>query len=179
MTYWQNMKEFFGLGGTVVEETAGHDHFPPPRPPRAVPDLQVVQPITAKQPQISLKKAQACKAKTNPKNYYRRGGRYYSAEDDSLIEDLVLLYVLSELFSDNDIAQYNDGEFPSREVTEDLLDVDVSSTPVVEAVPEPSYSAPDPEPTRYDSGSSYSSGSSDSGSSYDSGSSDSGGGSDD
>ena len=184
MIHWQTVKEFFGFGGTVVEETAGHDYSPPPPPPRQIqpaPDLQVVQPVTVRQPQISLKKAHARKAKTNPKNYYRRGGRYYSVENDSLIEDLILIYVLSELFTEADVDQYNDGEFPEREVTEDLLDVDVSSTPVVEAVPEPyvapepAYTPPEPEPTRYDSGSSYSSGSSDSGSSYDSGSSDSGG----
>ena len=185
MIHWQTIKEFFGFGGTVVEETAGHDHSPPPPPPK--PALRVIEPVT-RQPQISLKKAQARKVKTNPKHYYRRGGNYYSTEDDSLIEDLMLLYVLSELFTDNDVPQYNDGNFAANEntfdvnqvneVPEDLLDIDVSSTPVVEPAtsytpPEPTYTPPEPEPVR-ESYSSYSD--SDSSSSYDSGSSDSGGG---
>ena len=204
MTIWQTVKEFFGFGeytstqpltegntrAQVKTQSAGHDYSPPPPPSPKVekPVLRVIEPVTRKT-QISLKKAQARKAKTNPKNYYRRGGNYYSCDDDSLIEDLMLLYVLSELFTEDDVPQYNDGNFAANEntfdvnkineVPEDLLDVDVSSTPVVAAVPEPSYTpppAPEPEPSRYDSGSSYSSGSSDSGSSYDSGSSDSGGG---
>ena len=176
MLDWQTVKEFFGFGGNAVEETATMDVS---RPIQAAPTLRVIEPVTVRQPQISLKKAQVRKAKTNPKNYYRRGGRYYSTTDDSLIEDLMLLYILSELFSEDEVAQYNDGEFPAREVTEDLQDIDVSSTPVVAvetiSTAKPSYTPPEPEPTRYDSGSSYSSGSSDYGSS-DSGSSDSGGG---
>lgn len=197
MTIWQSIKTYFGYDdGTIpltegstraqvkVQSTVPSRPKSPAKPPeKATPTLRVIAPVT-KQPQISLKKAQARKAKTNPKNYYRRGGNYYSSENDSLIEDLMLLYVLSELFTENDIPQYNDGNFAANEntfdvneineVPEDLLDIDVRSTPVVEATPEPSYTAPEPEPVRE----SYSSGYSDSSSSYDSGSSDSGSGDD-
>lgn len=199
MIHWQTVKEFFGFGDSTVPNkptapppapTAGHDHSPPPAPVRetSAPDLQVVAPVTTRQPQISLKKAQARKARTNPRNYYRRGGKYYSLMDDSLIEDILLLYVLTDLFSDNDVPDYNEVEMAravepeiTEEPVEDLLDIDVSETPVVEAetysAPEPTYSEPEPvrESSSFSSGSSYSSGSSDYGSSDSGG----GGGSDD
>ena len=178
----QAILNFFGIGKKaepVVDEVIT-------RPVQAAPDAQVIQPVTTRQPQISLKKAQTRKLRTNPKMYYRRGGSYYGVEDDCLIEDLVLLYVLSELFTDSDLQTFEEMEqFAAEEAAaqadaepvEDLLDVDVSETPVVEAPsytpPEPSYT-PEPEPVKqdsYSSGDSYGSGSSD----YDSGGSDSGG----
>ena len=207
MIHWQTVKEFFGFGGDVVTQpltegstktqvktqSAGHDHSPhspPPRPKpqrqspeKAKPWLRVIEPVTVRQPQISLKKALQRKAKTNPKNYYKRNGNYYSAEDDSLLEDLMLLYVLSQLFAEGAVPEYNDGNFAANEntfdvnvineVPEDLLDVDVSSTPVVDvnAAIEPTYTPPEPVRESYSSGYSDSSSSS----SYDSGSSDSGG----
>ena len=212
MIHWQTVKEFFGFGGDVVTQpltegstktqvktqSAGHDHSPPPPPP---PQAQrIIEPVTRHEP-ISVKKALARKAKVNPSHYYKRGGKYYRFVDDCPVDDLddfVLMYILSELFLEDEIGDYdatvlaynedsiaaNENTFDVNrvnEVPEDLLDIDVSSTPVV-AAPEPSYTPPpapepEPEPTRYDSGSSYSSGSSDYGSS-DSGSSDSGGGDD-
>jgi hypothetical protein len=164
----------------------------------ATPSLPVVEPTTPmpavkppakkkRQRQISRKQAVAQKERMNAKNYYKRNGRYYNADDDSIITDIMVLYVLTELFRDNEIQtfeQYQASEIEA--VEEDLLDVDVSDTPVVDstewkvevpAEPEPTYPKfestpePEPEPTRYSSGSSYGSGSSD----YDSGSSDSGG----
>ena len=123
------------------------------------------------------------KTSIRAKNYYRRNGSYYSSSDDSLIEDLMLLVVLDELFNDGDIRESVSGNFTAPETpepVEDLLDVDVSDTPVATldtvSTPEPTYVAPEPtpepEPVResYSGGSSYSSGSND----YDSGGSDSG-----
>jgi len=127
------------------------------------------------------------KTSIRARNYYKRRGNYYSSSDDSLIEDLMLLVVLDELFSDGDIRERED-ETAVEEAApvEDLLDVDVSDTPVatldtVETGNSGNYTAPEtpvpvstpePEPVRESvssgSGSSYSSGSSD----YDSGGSD-------
>ncbi len=135
------------------------------------------------------------KTSIRAKNYYRRKGNYYSSSDDSLIEDLMLLVVLNELFSDGDIREidesipYSVSEPVEDLPADDLLDIDVSDTPVVESVREevnwsvdvPADNTPEAAtytPVRQES---YSSGysDSDSSSSYDSGSSDSGGGSDD
>ena len=140
---------------------------------------------------------QVTKKSTLRGKYYRRGSEYYSCADDSLIEDILLIGLLTEMYDEGDINEY-ESEIdvdaaeetldPIAEAPEELLDIDVSETPVVEGhwntpptewkveVPaEPEPVAPkfesEPEPTRYDSGSSYASGSSD----YDSGSSDSGG----
>ena len=190
MIHWQTVKEFFGCGGDTAQPlTEGKTKSPEvgtvPNKPTAPPPapLRVVKP---RQSQISLKKAKARKAGTNPKHYYRRGGSYYNVSDGSLIEDLLLLYVLTELFSADEIGDYDSSvtETITAEPVEDLLDIDVSSTPVVEAEtfrePAPAYTPPEPtysEPEPVRESSSYSSGSSDS-SSYDSGSSDSGGGCD-
>ena len=143
------------------------------------------------------------KKNVRPSQYYRRGGSYYSAADDSLIEDLLLIAILTEYYDDGMITEsYAEpavGDVDSvdteptidiwkEEPEEDILDMDVSDTPVVSAeeasnwkveVPaeeyvEPATYTPDPEPTK---SSSYSSGysDSDSSSSYDSGGGDCGG----
>ena len=125
-----------------------------------------------------------------PSNYYRRGGKYFAVNDDSLIEDLLLLAILEEYYDEGAIVE----SYPEPEVGDvnnvdtsydngrtepevDILDIDVSDTPV-EAAPKvdiwlPVEDTTEPE-TRYSAssgGSSYASGSSD----YDSGSSSSGG----
>jgi len=168
MIHWQTVKEFFGFDNSGVEQTTSQSNLKPIRPP------------AAGRPPIK-------KASVRGSNYYRRRDKYYSAVDDSLIEDVLLLVVLAELYSDGDINEY-EGETTLEEVVaneepvEDLLDIDVSDTPVTKAenwkvdVPAEEYVAPatyEPEPVResVSAGSSYSAGSSD----YDSGSSDSGG----
>lgn len=144
------------------------------RPPTPIPVPVAAQ---KKRKRHAPQKRTVTKSSVNAKKYYKRGGSFYSIDDDCLIEDVLMLVVLAELFDDGDIT-----DMDVSESTEDLLDIDVSETPVVDStewkveVPaEPEPIAPkfesEPEPTRYDSGSSYASGSSD----YDSGSSDSGG----
>jgi hypothetical protein len=162
---WQAILRFFGLGKRPGTGPSGVPKFTP-------------------------------KKNLNPSQYYRRGGKFFSSVDDSLIEDLVLLDILMGYYEEGhieDLGAYDvDAGFdPMRdnEPEVDILDMDVSDTPVAAAtnwkieVPaeeyvEPATYTPDPEPVKqesYSSGSSYASGSSD----YDSGSSDSGGGSDD
>lgn len=135
-----------------------------------------------------------------PKNYYRKGGRYYSVADDSLIEDIILLDILAGYYDEGHIEEYFEtpeiGDVDSVDVTptvdiwkeepeEDILDMDVSDTPVVsveeatnwkvevpaEEYVEPATYTPDPEPEPETKRESYSAGYSDSSSSYDSGSS--------
>jgi hypothetical protein len=164
---WNFILTLFGLGKSGTPAVAS-------RPPSRTP-------------------VQVTKKSTLRGKYYRRGNEYYSCDDDSLIEDILLIGLLTEMYDEGDINEY-EGEIdvyadPVTEAPEEnLLDMDVSSTPV-EAVPEtewkievpadveptPPTFEPEPEPTRYSSGSSFASGSSD----YDSGSSDSGGSSDD
>lgn len=162
MIHWQTVKEFFGFGTTAVDETAGHSWSPAP------PPLTGSRPIR--------------KSSLRAGNYYRRNGRFYSSIDGGLIEDVLMLVAIQELFDDGDIREYDETvqEYNVPETNTfngetDLLDVDVSDTPVVAAepirTPEPSHWN-EPEPVRQES---YSSGYSDGGCS----SSDSDGGGDD
>lgn len=147
MIQW--LKNFFGMG------IAGHNHSPAPPPPPAPARIK--------------------KTALQSKNYYRRNGKFYSSLDDGLIEDVLLLLAIQELFDDGDIHEYAD-TVEETDITEDLLDVDVSDTPVfaVESIPTPEPSHwNEPAPVRQES---YSSGYSDSGCS--SSDSDSGGGDD-
>ena len=132
----------------------------------------------------------------NPKNYYRRGGNYYSVADDSLIEDLILIDILMGYYEEGHIQEVFeapeagdisnvDTSYEDRTEPEigdvDILDVDVSDTPVVavegiDIWKDETPSEPEPEPVKQ---AIYSSGYSDSSSSYDSSDSYDSGGSDD
>lgn len=171
----QSILRFLGIGSkpkeveTEVVTTTASKPAPIPVPIAA----------QKKRKRHAPQKQSITKSSVNAKKYYKRGGRFYSTDDDCLIEDVLMLVVLAELFDDGDIVDM-DVAVESTAPPEDLLDIDVSETPVVEAPsytpPEPSYT-PEPEPVKqdsYSSGSSYGSGSSD----YDSGGSDSGGGDD-
>ena len=153
---------------------------------------------------LGKKKPKYTKKSVRPSQYYRRGGRFYSTEDNSLIEDLLLLEILmdyyhegaitvTESFADPAVGDIDSVDIPTledrveptvdiwkEEETEDILDMDVDTIPVERAETRESITerAADlistPESTK---SSSYSSGysDSDSSSSYDSGSSDCGG----
>jgi len=97
---------------------------------------------------------------TSRKDYYLKNGSYYSVEDDSLIEDLILIALLSEMFSD-DVESY---EAEYNESINDELITDERSNDIAEilAAEESAREAYSPEPVRtpepsYDSSDSYSS----------------------
>jgi len=186
MIHWETVKEFFGFDTKQQVEipaviVANNRRPPAPAaPPKKETLTLIVSEADAERTRNDALRAAARvrRTQTNPRQYYRRGGNYYNVDDDSLIEDLILLYVLSELFSEADVPEFNDtvqeynvpetnifnGETDVVEAqAEDLLDVDVSETPVVDIF------VPEPEPVRESVGSSYSSGYSDSSSSDDSG----------
>jgi len=103
--------------------------------------------------------------------YYRRDGNYYSTDDDSLIEDLILIALLANVFdsADADTSETNE---PETNIEEDIAAIDVAAEEVRKAYVEPeSYAAPEPEPSRnyVGDGSDYDGGGSD----YDGGGSDS------
>jgi len=128
--------------------------------------------------------------------YYRRGNNFYSVDDDSMIEDLILLTLLMDVFDEQDAEAAEIVEETNTEedvaaidaAVEEVRDNYVEPEPYVEpehyvapesvrSIPEPlvTYTA-DPEPTKsYGGGSSSYDGG---GSSYDGGGSsyDGGGG---
>ena len=137
----------------------------------------------------------------NRSNYYRRNGNFYSVDDDSLIEDLILLALLTDIFDEPleageisvevDIVEATDSVEIDDSVEADIAAIDAAVEEVRETrhwnepepyvapepvrTPEPSYSEPEPDRSYGGGGSSYDGG----GSSYDGGgSSDSGGSSD-
>ena len=171
MIHWETVKEFFGfdtkqqveIPAVIVANNRRPLKPPAPPTPKKETSTLIVSAGDAERVQQDALKTQARvrKTKTNPRQYYRRGAHFYSVDDGSLIEDLVLLYVLSELFSEEDIQSYDEMEAAALSASaqeeyeapqEDLLDVDVSETPVVDIF------VPEPEPVRESVGTSYSSG---------------------
>jgi len=124
------------------------------------------------------KPAPVTRANVRRAEYYRRGNSFYRYDDDSLIEDLILIGILTDMFdSDLDLqetVEMNESGFveapaaASAPSVDEIVERSTPDYPSQSYTPEPSYSAP--EPDRYSSGG-YDSG----GSSYDSGGSDSGG----
>ncbi len=107
--------------------------------------------------------------------YYRKNGNFYSIDDDSLIDDLLMLAILVEMFNEPDYVPQEDVVVIDDSAAEAAA-IDASVERESKVVVAPEYVAPEPsytpEPTRsYATGSDYSS--SDSSSSYDSGGSDS------
>jgi len=104
--------------------------------------------------------------------YYRKNGNFYSIDDGSLIEDLLMVAILTEMFDEPDYVPQNDGGVD--ELAADVAAVDAAVERESKILETPEYVEPEPtytpEPTR-----SYASGASDYGSSssYDSGGSDS------
>jgi uncharacterized membrane protein YgcG len=136
--------------------------------------------------------------------YYRRGNSFYSSDDDSLVEDIILLTLLMGAFDTEaddivDEITMDDVAEPETSIEADIAAIDAAveevretyvvpdrlsdysdipvervRTPEPYSAPEPSYSEPESTKTYDGGGSSYDGG----GSSYDGGgSSDSGGGS--
>ena len=92
-------------------------------------------------------------------DYYLNNGKYYAMEDDSLIEDLILLAVIAELYN-TDVVDVDEGAggTPVSSAAEDIAAIDAAAESVREEYsrPEPVYSAPEPSYSSdsYDSGSS-------------------------
>jgi len=130
------------------------------------------------------------RSNVSAKKYYKRNGSYYDRDDDSIIEDAILLVILMDMFDNGEIDDTVNLTEP--EPVEDILDMEMSDIEVVSSTdvvtpepsytppptPEPSYSEPEPVRESASAGSSYSSGSSDYSSSDSGGSCDSGGGCD-
>lgn len=110
--------------------------------------------------------------------YYRKNGNFYAYEDDSLVEDLLMVAILVEMFDEPDYIPQDDGLTEEASIDDDAAAIDAAVEQIREetAAPEVVYSdptpvrVPDPTPD-YSSSSSSDYGSSDSSSSYDSGSS--------
>ncbi len=134
---WNKIKQWFGFG--KKKESIKVPQSPPPAP-------------TIKT-RADISSTNYNRNNVSRTNYYRRNGRFYSNADDSLIENLMLVAVLTEMFDDNVLIM------PTIESTEPETSVEEIDT-VVESVRE-TYIAPEPSAS-YDSGSSY-----DSGNSYD------------
>ena len=209
---WAAIKRFFGFGQseTVVVEPTENRVPKASKPEYSLPevgDIPVMPTGIPPAPQPIQKKRHTRKNVVKSK-YYRRGGDYYDIEDDSLIMDLALVVILSEMFTAEEdwdfvetpedavvagvVEAYDSDEIAiaAAEVEPEttVSDIDAAVAEVAASIPDPAPVV-DTEPTynsysggssssTYSGGSSYSGGS-DSSSSYDSGSSDSGGGSDD
>lgn len=170
---WNFLKRLFGFGKK-------------PAPVDSVKSNVVSKPTQAPVP---ASKTVHTHANVKREQYYRRNGKFYQYDDDSEIEDLILLVILMDVFSDDieteeraeavqalnemeepdidsmieDSTTVEDIEIAVAEVRETYVAPEPTPTPEpAYSAPEPSYSAPEP---------SYSS-------SYDSGGSDSGGGDD-
>lgn len=160
--------------------------------PEPTPVPESISENLSREPKKKKPATKYTRSNVSAKKYYKRNGNYYDREDDSIIEDAILLVILMDMFDAGEIDDTVNMSAPEpTEPEEDILDLDVSEMEVITS--EESYSAPEPvretytppvqesysapEPVRESAGSSYSSGS-DSSSSYDSGSSDCGGGCD-
>jgi len=106
--------------------------------------------------------------------YYRRNGNYYLYEDDSLLEDLVMLAILTDMFDESEL-EYQENNIVVQDIVPEEPETTVQSidAAVEEIRQETSYTDTSSElettreryvsePSSYDSSSSYDSGSSDS-----------------
>ena len=93
MIYWKTVVEFFSFGTkpkVVQPLTEGKTKSP-----------IVKQGVSKRPPPPARPPTQ----KINARNYYRRGGRYYSIADNSLIEDAILLLELANLYGAGEIFE--------------------------------------------------------------------------
>ena len=177
---WNFLKRLFGFGKK-------------PAPVESVKSNVVSKPTAAPVP---ASKTVHTRANVKREQYYRRNGKFYQYDDDSEIEDLILLAILLDVFSDdiemeeraeatevlNEMEEPNiedmieasttvvDIDAAVAEVRETYVAPEPTPTPTPTPTPEPAYSAPEPSYSTPEP--SYSDSSS---SSYDSGGSDSGG----
>ena len=110
--------------------------------------------------------------------YYRRGNNFYDVDDDSLIEDLILLTLLMDIFDDVEAQEIvediviNENIEPETNIADDIAAIDAAEEAVresyvepdrlsdyadiiTEPAPEPSYSEPEPSKSYGGGGSDY------------------------
>lgn len=158
---WNWIKKLFGFGKKAEA---------PKKPTAPVITPQSIERTVAAHKSVARRRA-VTRANIRRSDYYRRGNKYYYADDDSLIEDLFVLALVMDAFGDTRPTDVVEPEINDNiESDVDAIDAAeeriraayVAPEPEPRRTPEPAYS--EPEPSRsYDSGSSYDSGGGDCG----------------
>lgn len=137
---------------------------------KPVLDTEIVTETASLPPKIS---DSPTRKNVDRRKYYRRNGNFYSYADDSLVEDLLMMAILVEMFDEPDYIPQDDSAVVES-VADSVAEIDAAVEQVREttSAPEVTYSEPTPyrvpDPTPdYSSSSSDDYSSSDSSSSYD------------